>query len=210
MNHGCLKDRCFASNDKIKIMKDIVILISGNGSNLQCVIDAIRDGIINYHISLVISDRKNAYGLERAKKNSLPTLYLPFKNKVEKREDYDERLAEEIEKCKPSYVFCLGFLHIFTESFVRQFENRLINLHPALPNSFVGLDCIEKQYNAMLRGKITECGVMCHYVDVGVDTGKVIATKKLDVNKKLTLEVFENNIHKAEHELVVKVLKSLE
>ena len=191
-------------------MKNLVILISGNGSNLQCVIDAIKDGFIDYHISLVISNCKNAYGLERAKKADIPTMYLPFKRKEEKREVYDEKLAIEIEKCKPSYVFCLGFLHILSESFVKQFENKLINLHPALPCTFVGLNCIEKQYNAMIKGEIIDCGVMCHYVDGGVDTGKVIAIKKINFDKRQTLEVFESEIHKAEHELVVEVLKKLE
>ncbi len=191
-------------------MKNLVILISGNGSNLQCVIDAIKEGVIDYNISVVISNYKNAYGLERAKKANIQALYLPFKRKEEKRESYDKRLADEIKKYNPSYVFCLGFLHILSEDFVKQFENKLINLHPALPKTFVGLDCIEKQYNAMMKDEISECGVMCHYVDVGVDTGKVIATKKMALNKEQTLEVFENNIHKMEHELVVEVLKNLD
>lgn len=191
-------------------MKNLVILISGNGSNLQCVIDAIEEGVIDYNISVVISNCKNAYGLERAKKANIQALYLPFKRKEEKRESYDKRLADEIKKYNPSYVFCLGFLHILSEDFVKQFENKLINLHPALPKTFVGLDCIEKQYNAMMKDEISECGVMCHYVDVGVDTGKVIATKKMALNKEQTLEVFENNIHKMEHELVVEVLKNLD
>ena len=191
-------------------MKNLVILISGNGSNLQCVIDAIEEGVIDYNISVVISNCKNAYGLERAKKANIQALYLPFKRKEEKRESYDKRLADEIKKYNPSYVFCLGFLHILSEDFVKQFENKLINLHPALPKTFVGLDCIEKQYNAMMKDEISECGVMCHYVDVGVDTGEVIATKKMALNKEQTLEVFENNIHKMEHELVVEVLKNLD
>ena len=93
--------------------------------------------------------------------------------------------------------------------FVCHFQNRLINLHPALPCTFVGLNCIEKQYNALLKNEISECGVMCHYIDSGVDTGEVIATKKINVDKTLSLETFENNIHKAEHELVIEVLKNL-
>ncbi|MGP1438547.1 MAG: phosphoribosylglycinamide formyltransferase [Treponema sp.] len=191
-------------------MKNLVILISGNGSNLQCVIDAIKEKKINYHISMVISNCKNAYGLKRASLEGIPSLYLPFKKKIEKREVYDEKLAIEIKKHNPSYIFCLGFLHIFTEKFVGQFENKLINLHPALPKTFLGLECIEKQYNAMINGEITECGVMCHYIDSGVDTGSVIATKKINTNKGQTLEVFEENIHQAEHELVLEVLSRLE
>lgn len=190
-------------------MKNLVILISGNGSNFQCVVDAINEGKLDYSISLVISNRKNAFGLERAKRANIPSLYLPFKKNEEKRENYDEKLALEIKKCSPSYIFCLGFLHILSEGFVRQFENKLLNLHPALPNTFVGLDCIEKQYNAMMKDEIAECGVMCHYVDFGVDTGKVIATKKISFDKRQTLDIFEKNVHKAEHELVLEVLRSL-
>lgn len=190
-------------------MKNLVILISGNGSNFQCVVDAINEGKLDYSISLVISNRKNAFGLERAKRANIPSLYLPFKKNEEKRENYDEKLALEIKKINPSYIFCLGFLHILSEGFVRQFENKLLNLHPALPNTFVGLDCIEKQYNAMMKDEIAECGVMCHYVDFGVDTGKVIATKKISFDKRQTLDIFEKNVHKAEHELVLEVLRSL-
>lgn len=190
-------------------MKNLVILISGNGSNLQCVIDAINEGQIDYNISLVISNCKNAYGLERAKKANISSLYLPFRRKEEERKDYDEKLSNEIKKHNPSYIFCLGFLHILSEGFVNQFQNKLINLHPSLPCTFVGLDCIQKQYNAMIKGEIHECGVMCHYVDSGVDTGKVIAIKKIDIDTRQTLKTFEANIHNAEHELVVEVLKSL-
>ena len=188
----------------------IVILISGNGSNLQAVLDAIKDGSIpNCEIALVLSDRKDAYGLNRARNAQIPTLYLPFKGKEESRESYDDKLAFEIEKYKPSYIFCLGFLHIFSEPFVKRFERKLINLHPALPCTFTGLNCIEKQYQAMKEGASKECGVMCHYVDFGLDTGEVIATRKIETASSLYFEEFEQNIHKAEHEMVVSVLKEL-
>ncbi len=188
----------------------IVILISGNGSNLQAVIDAIAEGRLdNCEITLVLSDRKNAYGIERAKKAGLATLYLPFKKNEETRENYDERLALTIKKYQPSLIFCLGFLHIFSEAFVKRFEGMLINLHPALPGTFTGLDCIEKQYVAMKEGKTKECGVMCHYVDSGVDTGSVIATRKIDYDANISLEAFEKKIHTSEHEMVVSVLSEL-
>ena len=188
----------------------IVILISGNGSNLQAVLDAIIDGEIrNCEIALVISDRKQAYGLKRAENAQVPTLYLPFLKRKESRESYDEKLALEIEKHSPSYILCLGFLHIFSASFVKRFEKRLINLHPALPCTFTGLNCIEKQYQAIKEGQRKECGVMCHYIDCGIDTGKVIATRKIECDSSLLFDEFEKKIHKAEHELVVNVLKEL-
>ena len=188
----------------------IVILISGNGSNLQAVIDAIGDSrLINCEIVLVLSDRKNAYGLQRAKNANIPVLYLPFKRKEEERESYDRHLALAIEQYHPSYIFCLGFLHIFSESFVNKFEKRLINLHPALPDTFTGLNCIEKQYKAMKEGSIKECGVMCHYVDSGIDTGKVIATRTIEYDVDMSFENFEEKIHRAEHDMIVSVLQEL-
>jgi len=188
----------------------IVILISGNGSNLQAVLDAVNEGrLSNCEIALVLSDRKDAYGLKRAIASNIPTLYFPFKKKEEGRRCYDERLATEIEKYNPSYIFCLGFLHIFSESFVERFEGKLINLHPALPCTFVGLNCIEKQYEAMKESKIRECGVMCHYVDSGVDTGRVISTRKVEWEQSMSFECFEKNIHIAEHDMILSVLKSL-
>lgn len=189
----------------------IVILISGNGSNLQAILDAIKDGTLtNCEIVLVLSDRKNAYGLQRAKDANIPTLYLPFKKNEETRESYDKRLALELEKYNPSYIFCLGFLHIFSECFVKKFEGKLINLHPALPCTFTGLNCIEKQYQAMKEGIVTDCGVMTHYVDCGVDTGKVIQTRKIECDANMEFEYFEKMIHKAEHEMVVSVLKEMD
>lgn len=192
----------------------IVILISGNGSNLQAVLDAIKNRVLlNCEVVLVLSDRKNAYGLQRAREAGIPTLYLPFRKSEEMRESYDVKLAIEIEKYDPSYIFCLGFLHIFTESFVKRFEGKLINLHPALPCTFTGLNCIEKQYQALKEGSSKECGVMCHYVDCGVDTGKVLATKRvecdIDDEEMISLEDFEKKIHIAEHDMVVSVLKEL-
>ena len=191
-------------------MKRIVVLISGNGSNLQAVLDAIQSGnLVDVSVVAVISDRKHAYGLQRAKENNIPAIYFPFRKNIEDRNSYDERLATEIEKYCPHFIFCLGFLHVFSQFFVIRFNRKLINLHPALPNTFTGLNCIEKQYEAMVNEEITEAGVMCHYVDSGVDTGEVIATKKISVYKNISLKDFEEAIHEAEHHLVVEVIKTI-
>ena len=191
-------------------MKKIVILISGNGSNLQAVIDAIKNGKLSFlSIAAVISDRKDAYGLQRAKENNIPAVYFPFNKKKEDRISYDERLAKEIEKYCPHIIFCLGFLHVFSHPFVTKFTGKLINLHPALPDTFTGLNCIEKQYKAIENGEITEAGIMCHYVDSGVDTGEVIARKKIAIDRRMSLKDFEEAIHKEEHHLVVEVVQML-
>jgi len=190
--------------------KNFVVLISGGGTNLQALIDAIEEGELPCcSISLVISDRKDAYGLTRAAKAGIPTLYMPFKKKVEDREAYDKRLSLEIEKHRPSHIFCLGFLHIFTKSFVDFFAGKIINLHPALPNTFIGLNCIEKQYEAIQKGEIRECGVMCHYIDSTLDEGPIIKVEKTCPKKELSLEDFASLIHNMEHKLVLDVASML-
>ena len=98
-------------------------------------------------------------------------------------------------------------MHVFSDTFVNKFSGKLINLHPSLPGTFTGLNCIEKQYNAMINGKLNEAGVMCHYIDSGIDTGEVIATKRIPIDQNINLEDFERIIHDAEHNLVVEVMK---
>lgn len=189
--------------------KKLAVLVSGNGSNLQAVIDGIKNGSIDYKIEAVVSNKKEAFALSRAEREGIKTIYLPFK-KGSSRNEYDALLAEKVKEFKPDYVLLLGWMRILTDSFIASFKDRLINLHPALPGTFPGTEAIERQYEAFMKGEISLCGIMTHFVpDEGVDSGPVIFTEEVPVFQGDRLEDFEKRVHEAEHALVIKTLKFL-
>lgn len=187
--------------------KNFAVLISGNGTNLQAVLDAIAKKELNIKIVVVVSNIKNAFGLKRAEKANIKSFFFE-KKPEEKRSEYDTRLAKFLKPFNLDYVLLLGWMRILTENFLKHYK--VINLHPALPKTFVGVNCIEKQFNAFQRGEISECGIMTHFVpDSRVDDGPVIFTKKVPCFKGESLSEFEKRIHNEEHKLVVKTVKSL-
>jgi len=184
----------------------LVVLISGNGSNLQALIDAINANVLPAEIKAVISNTKDAYGLERARMAGIPTIVLP-KLKTQTRESYDSSLAETALKYKPDMIILAGWMRILSMSFIQHFPMRIINLHPALPGSFPGVNAIERAYEACQRGEIQHTGVMVHMVpDEGVDLGPVLAQQIVEINPKETLEILQKKIHQCEHELLVNTI----
>jgi phosphoribosylglycinamide formyltransferase-1 len=184
----------------------LVVLISGNGSNLQAMIDAVQSGIIKAKISAVISNKRDAYGLERARKAGIPVLVLP-KMKEQTREEYDAQLAQAIQHYAPDWVILAGWMRILSMNFLRHFPNRVVNLHPALPGTFPGTHAIERAYEAFQRGEIQETGVMVHLVpDEGVDAGPVLAQTQVKMLPGDRLEDLETRIHQSEHRLLVDTL----
>jgi phosphoribosylglycinamide formyltransferase-1 len=184
----------------------LIVLISGNGSNLQAILDAIQSGIIKAEISAVISNKRDAYGLERARKAGIPVLVLP-KMKEQTREEYDAQLAQAIQHYAPDWVILAGWMRILSMNFLRNFPNRVVNLHPALPGTFPGTHAIERAYEAFQRGEIQETGVMVHLVpDEGVDAGPVLAQTQVKMLPGDRLEDLETRIHQSEHRLLVDTL----
>lgn len=188
-------------------MKKLVVLASGNGSNLQAVIEAVNSGELGYSIEAVISDKKEAYALQRAEKAGIKAVYFPFKKGSERRK-YDTMLAKIVAGFSPDCVFLLGWMRILTDEFIIRFQNKIINLHPALPGAFSGVNAIERQFNAFKTGRIRECGIMTHYVtDEGVDTGPLIFKRTVPLFADDSLEEFEKRVHTEEHVLVIETLK---
>jgi formyltetrahydrofolate-dependent phosphoribosylglycinamide formyltransferase len=187
-------------------MKRLVIFISGSGTNLQAIMDGCQNKILNAEIVLVVSNRKAAYGLERAKAANIPTLYFPLKPYTDAgkaRAIYDADLAEAIKPYKPDLIVLAGFMHIFSPIFTEVFPNT-INLHPALPGQFPGAHGIEDAFNAFKRGEIKKSGCMVHVVTPELDAGPVIATRIVTFEKDDTLESFATRLHAAEHELIIE------
>ncbi len=155
----------------------LVVLISGNGSNLQAILDACKSGELNAQVVSVISNKADAYGLIRAKDAGVEAIHFP-KLENESRNEYDARLADYVSTCLPDYVILAGWMRILTSSFLSHFPNRVVNLHPALPDTFPGTHAIERAFEAYQRGEIEHTGIMVHLVpDEGVDNGPVLATE---------------------------------
>ncbi len=188
----------------------LAVIISGSGSNLQAIIDAIRYRVLDAEIVVVVANRKRALGLERAQKAGIPTRYhplKPYRDSGRSREDYDADLATILQEYRPDWVILAGWMHILSQDFLDHFAYRVINLHPALPGKFPGAHAIEDAFAACQRGEIKQTGVMVHLVpDEEVDAGPVLGTQEVLIYPQDTLEMLTNRIHQAEHQLLVSTL----
>jgi len=188
---------------------NIVVLISGNGSNLQAIIDACESNEIQAKISAVFSDRKDAYGLTRAINANIDAIYFD-KFKTDSREEFYSILANHVNNYKPGFVVLAGWMKILSSAFLEKFKDKVINLHPALPGQFPGTHAIERAYEAYQKDEIKYTGVMVHFVpDEGVDNGPLLASEIVKIYPTDTLESLEERIHETEHSILVRTLKTL-
>ncbi len=191
------------------MLSTLVVLISGNGSNLQAILDACTSGDLPARVAAVISNQPDAFGLERARRANAPALAKP-KPKAQDRREYDSELADLVASYQPDWVVLAGWMRILSANFLNRFPNHVVNLHPALPGTFPGTHAIERAFDAYRRGEIEHTGVMVHLVpDEGVDSGPVLAQEIVPINSDDTLETLEARIHATEHRLLVNTLKSL-
>ena len=187
----------------------LVVLISGSGTNLQALLTASSVGRLPADIVAVISNRPDAFGLERARQAGLPALLLE-KLPSQTRRDYDVALADAVGAHQPDWVILAGWMRLLTMAFLERFPGRVVNLHPALPGAFPGVDAIARAFTAFQLGVITETGVMVHLVpDEGVDAGPVLAQTTVPIYSGDTLADLEARVHDAEHDLLVTTLARL-
>jgi phosphoribosylglycinamide formyltransferase 1 len=184
-------------------MLNIVVLISGHGSNLQAIMDAITDGL-NVKISAVISNRPNAYGLERAKESNLPTHALDHKA-FDSRDQFDHALQIQIDLYEPDFIILAGFMRRLGAEFVKHYPKKIINIHPSLLPKYPGLDTHQK----VLDHRDNEHGVSIHYVTEALDAGPLIAQKKFTVTAKDTVDSLKEKAQAIEHQLYPDVLRQL-
>ncbi|MDJ0752859.1 MAG: phosphoribosylglycinamide formyltransferase [Ardenticatenaceae bacterium] len=187
-------------------MSRLVVLISGGGSNLQALIDAAQSGHLPADIAAVISNKKSAYGLERAAAVGIPSIFLSAKGFPD-RESYDVALARMVREHRPDLIVLAGFMRILSPAFLDQFPGRVINLHPALPGRFAGTRAIERAFAAFQAGEITASGCMVHYAIPEVDAGPVIEYREVGFEPHDTLDTFAARLHGAEHELIVSATR---
>lgn len=177
-------------------MVKIAVLVSGRGSNLQAIINSIENKKINAVIAIVISDTQNAFALETAKKHGIKTLFIDLA-KFQTSEDFDENITNALKKEQVNLVCLAGFMRILSKHFVKQFKNRIMNIHPSLLPSFSGLDAQKKALDAGV--KFSGCTV--HFLDEGVDTGPIICQAVVPVLDDDTVESLSERILKEEHRI---------
>lgn len=185
------------NNRKLKI----AVLVSGGGTNLQSLIDASLEGYFNSEITLVLSNKSDAYGLERASKAKIPNFVI--KN--------DDEILDFLEKYSIDLVVLAGYLKILGKDFLEKYKNKIINIHPSLLPKFggkgmYGLNVHKSVYHAGEK----ESGATVHYVTEEVDGGQIILQKAIDISSCKSPEEIQENILKIEHEILKEAVKNLE
>ncbi|MDH4099111.1 MAG: phosphoribosylglycinamide formyltransferase [Nitrospirota bacterium] len=178
------------------------VLASGSGTNLQAIIDNIETGRLSAQIAVVISDKANAYALDRAKKHGIPTLFLNPADHAG-RSAYNKKIAEELAKHGVELVILAGFMRIVTRELIEPFCNRIMNIHPALLPAFPGL---HGQKQALDHG-VKVAGATVHFVDEGMDTGPIIAQAAVPVLEDDTEETLSARILEQEHILYSRAIR---
>lgn len=183
-------------------MKKIVVLISGNGSNLQAIIDHCESGNINGEITCVVSNKDDAYGIQRAEASNIKTEIIN-ENKFESRKDFNEELFNLLLNLNADLIVLAGFMKILNEKTANYFFGKIINIHPSLLPKYPGLNTHTK----VIDNKEKYHGVSIHYVSSQLDAGPLIAQGQIIVNKDESVERLEERIHKVEHMIYPEVIK---
>ena len=176
------------------------VLISGSGTNLQAIIDAIAEGL-PIQIAYVVSSRPDAYGIERAKKANIPILVLNRDVYADARAA-DEMIADTLKAAGVEYVVMAGYMRMVTNVLLDAYPNRILNLHPALLPSFKGAHAIQDAFDAGV--KVT--GVTVHFANEEYDKGPIIAQRAVSVRETDSVDTLEERIHEVEHEMYPQVL----
>jgi phosphoribosylglycinamide formyltransferase 1 len=182
----------------------IGILISGRGSNMVALVDAIKSGEIpDSEVAVVISDKRDAAGLAKAAERGVETLVIERAGR--KRSEHDAEIAAELQKRGIELVCLAGYMRLLSKDFIHAFENRIVNIHPSLLPSFPGLDA---QAQALKHGvKITGCTV--HFVNEDLDAGPIISQRAVEVKEGDTVETLSQRILELEHQAYVEAIRRL-
>ena len=176
-------------------MLNVVVLVSGGGTNLQAIIDAVDSGeITNTKIAGVISNNKNAYALERAEKHGIPNQCISPKD-YESREIFNQEFMKAVDVMQPDLIVLAGFLVVIPAEMIAKYRNRMINIHPSLIPSFCGTGFygLKVHEEALERG-VKVVGATVHFVDEGTDTGPIILQKAVEVEQGDTPEVLQRRV----------------
>ena len=181
----------------------LAILASGSGSNAQAIMNWARESELA-EVVCVLSDKKNAFVLDRAKGMGVPTL-LVRRKKIETKEEFDQKMIVRLADYNPDWIVLAGFMKLLTPVFLDKFKNKIVNIHPSLLPLFPGTD----GYGDAFRAGVTESGCTVHFVDEGMDTGKIIEQKKFKLIPGESFLEFKARGLKIENEFYPIVLEKL-
>lgn len=185
-------------------MKNIAIFASGTGSNFDALITAIERGDLPANVKLLVCDKKSAKVIEKAEKKGLPTLVFSAKDYASKA-DYEKMIVENLHQRGVEWVVLAGYMRLLGETLLQAYPNKIINIHPSLLPSYKGKDAVQQ---ALASGEKT-VGVSIHYVDAGMDTGKLIAQESIHLTGRETESEVMEMVHHVEHQLYPRTLSKL-
>lgn len=183
---------------------NLSVFASGGGSNFESIVQAISNGEIKVNMSLLVCDNPNAFAIERAKKLNIPCFVCNPKDYPNK-ESYETSILQELQKHNIDFIALAGYMRIIGSTLLRNYESRMINIHPSLLPAFPGANGISDAFNYGVKVS----GVTIHWVDSGMDTGKIIAQEPVIIHKNDDIDTFATKIHAIEHVLYPKTLASL-
>ncbi|MDP3765993.1 MAG: phosphoribosylglycinamide formyltransferase [Nanoarchaeota archaeon] len=179
------------------------ILASTRATDMQAIIDAISSKKLNSIIGVVISNKKDAYALERARKHNIKAVFIDSKGKD--REQYDKEVAKVLDKNKVDLILLIGYMRILSAWFVRKYKDKIINIHPSLlPKYAGGMD--RAVHEEVLKNKEKVTGCTLHFVDESVDAGPIIMQKEVKISNDETVDSLKEKVQKAEQEIIIKAL----
>jgi phosphoribosylglycinamide formyltransferase-1 len=185
-------------------MKKVAVFASGNGSNFQAIIDEIEKGSLHAEIAALVTDKPDCFAVERARNHNIPVFSFTPKNYASK-EEYEKDIAYFLIEKEVSLLVLAGYMRLIGNVLLKAFHNRIINIHPALLPAFAGKNGIQQAYNYGVK----VFGVTVHYVDAGMDTGKIIAQESFKAEGTETLQEIEQKIHAIEHQLYPQVIREI-
>jgi len=181
---------------------NIAVLCSGSGTNLQAIIDSVQSGYINANIALVVSDNSSAFAITRAKSANIETLVLNPKD-FKTREAFDKEVVKNLKKKNVGLVVLAGFMRLLSPYFIKEYKNKIMNIHPALLPAFKGTHGIK---DALVYGvKVT--GPTVHFVDDKLDNGPIILQRAIEVKDDDTEESLLERVHKEEHKIYPEAIR---
>ncbi|MGL4363073.1 MAG: phosphoribosylglycinamide formyltransferase [Cellulosilyticaceae bacterium] len=185
----------------------LAVLVSGSGSNLQKIIDAVKNHTLQSEIVCVISNKEDAYGLERARINNIPSIFIN-----PKEEEYDNKMLDVLKEYDVDLVVLAGYLKIVPKTMTECYKGKIINIHPSLLPKYGGKGYYGIHvHEAVIANKETESGATVHYVDHGIDTGDILLQEKVIVMEGDTPETLQQRVLiEVEHKILVQAIKMIE